>query len=410
MGFDKRTGSAIEGARNATFLPAANETTPDATENGLALGGPAFDHGVSLTALWVGFYRMVEGHAQSLVETQSPPLFYDPLAKALMGEANAARAWHRMIGVLQESVFMSKAAYAKSEYGWFTVRTRFHDDFVLRSLLEHTLLGQEKNNGARPRQLQVVDLACGFDARAFRLTFPPNTLFFELDRAEVLALKNDRLALLSPQPALTCARRVCIPADIVADDWETQLHAQGFDPSLPTCWLMEGILTYLPKAVALQLLDKVKSLSAPGSTFAFDGVNGPMQYTPNMQNRLTLLRDDDAQYNLFLSRPEAFMGQAGFPLEHVRVHFVGDPAASYGRVGPCVFLQAMRIVIRVVIAVLYLGAGLLLGLFVPWYIALPALVVLLAVGEGWAWRYHEWLARQLKLSFFPSTILVEAKV
>lgn len=327
-----------------------------------------------------------------------------------MGEAHAKRAYERMTDALDDSIFLSKAAYARGEQGWFTFRTRYFDDLVQRSLLDHTLQAQQRQGGARPRQLQVVDLACGFDARAFRLTFPPDTVFFEVDRPEVLNLKAARLERIQPPPALTCARRVCIPADIVLDDWEARLRVEGFDPALPTCWLMEGIVTYLDEEQAVRFLGRVKALSAPGSTLAFDGVNGPMRFVPNMQRRMAMLAADNAHYRLFLSDPTALMVRAGYAAKDVRAVFPGDPGASFGRVGPCPFLQAMRVVIRVVIALLYIGAGLLLGLFAPYYAAIPALLVLVVLAEGWAWLFQEWLARRLKLAFFPCAFIVEARV
>lgn len=129
-----------------------------------------------------------------------------------------------------------------------------------------------------------------------------------------------------------------------------------------------------------------------------------------MQRRMALLEADNAAYRLFISRPERFMAQAGFEAKDINFIFPGDAAASFGRVGPCPFLQAMRLVIHLVIALLYVGAGLLLGRFTPWYAALPALLALVVVTEGWAVFFHEWLARRLKLAFFPSAYMIEARV
>ena len=364
-----------------------------------------FEHGVSLTALWSGYHRMQEGI------TAARPLFYDGLAKDLMGEANATQAFQRMQDALEGSFVVSKAAYTHSERVWFSVRTRYYDDMVQCSLLDHTVQAQQRQGGARPRQLQVVDMACGFDARAFRLTFPPDTVFFEVDRAEVLGLKATRLDAVQPAPVLTCARRVCIPADILLDDWEARLVEQGFDPALPACWLMEGIFIYLDEEQAVSVLRRIQAISVPGSTLAFDCVNEPIRFIPNMQRRLSLLAEDHANYRLFLSWPHALMARAGFAAEDVAVILPGDdPRASFGRAGPCPFLQAMRIVIRVVIALIYVGAGLLLGLFIPYYAAIPALLALILIGEAWAVLYKESLARQLKLIFYPCAYMIEARL
>lgn len=358
--------------------------------------------GLSLTALWVGYYRIREAELPS-------PLFFDPLAKALMGEENAEWAFQRMQDTLEDTLVMSKAAYTRTEQGFFPVRTRFIDDHVDRSLRNQVLLAQRGSGGQPPRQLQVVDIACGFDGRAFRLNFPPNTLFFEVDRAEVIALKTNRLALVSPPPSLTCAKRVCIPADIIVDDWESGLEANGFDASLPTVWICEGILTYLPEPVALAFLARVKAVSAPGSTLVCDVVNEAIRNAAPMKKRMDLLSKDGAQYNLFISDPVAFWkGKAGF--SNVKYHLPGEATASYGRIPPHPFLKAMRLVIRLVITMLYLGGGFLCGYLLSLWVAVPVLLAFVVVGEGWAYLFQEWLARRLTMTIYPAAYFTEVSV
>lgn len=361
---------------------------------------PTLELGLSLTALWVGYYRMRE------IE-QKTPLFYDPVAKAIMGEDDARWAFQRMQETLEDSWLMSKAAYARSEANFFPVRTRFIDDHIGRSLEAQILCAQSTSGGKPPRQLQVVDMACGFDGRAFRLDFPTNTLFFEVDREEVMALKKSRLSQIRP-PDLTCARRVCISADIITDKWETALFDNGFDPALPTVWIMEGILTYLPLPVAKALLARVHAISAPGSSLVCDVVNAAIKYATPMKKRMRFLRDEGAEYNLFISDPIAFWTNAGF--SQIRYHFPGDNDASYGRIPPHPFLQVMRIVIRFVIAVLYLGAGFLSGFFLPIWAGIIVLVGSIVLCEGWALLFQEWLARRLTLFFFPLAYFTEVFV
>src|SRR3712207_6608860 len=94
-------------------------------------------------------------------------LFNDPLAAALAGPEGFA--WlERMEPV---PGFGGPALYV-------VVRTRFFDDFLLYACW-----------GAGVRQ--VVLLAAGMDARAFRLTWPSGTRLYELDRPEVLATKEE---------------------------------------------------------------------------------------------------------------------------------------------------------------------------------------------------------------------------
>ena len=364
-------------------------------------GGAPLELGLSLTALWVGYYRIKEASVPC-------PLFFDPLAKALMKEENAEWAFQRMQDTLEDSFFMSKAAYTRTEQGFFPVRTRFIDDHVVRSLYNHVLLAQCSSGGQSPRQLQVVDIACGFDARAFRLNFPDNTLFFEVDRAEVIALKTNRLASISPPPSLTCAKRFCIPADIILDDWEAGLVTNGFDASLPTVWICEGILTYLPEPQALAFLARVRAVSAPGSTLVCDVVNDSIRKAAPMRKRMDLLSKDGAQYNLFISDPVAFWkGKAGF--SDVKYHLPGETTASYGRIPPHPFLKAMRLIIRLHYYLL-VGGAFLSAYFLSLWIAVPVMIGLFVVGEGWAYLFQEWLALRLTMTLYPVAYFTEVSV
>jgi methyltransferase (TIGR00027 family) len=128
-------------------------------------------------------------------------------------------------------------------------RTRFYDDYLLAA-------------GCA----QVVELAAGLDARAFRLAWPPGVRFFELDLPEVLAFKDEVLAAQGAEPA---CERVVVPADL-RDDWAGALRTAGFDPGVPTAWLAEGLLVYLSREDAERLLSAVSELSAPGSQVSFE--------------------------------------------------------------------------------------------------------------------------------------------
>ena len=107
------------------------------------------------------------------------------------------------------------------------VRTRFLDDALLRAVRTAH---------------QVVIVAAGMDARAYRLAWPDGAVVYELDQPAVIAAKNDVLADDDPR-----CRRVAVGVDL-ADDWPTALTESGFDPNAPTVWLIEGLLQYLDEA------------------------------------------------------------------------------------------------------------------------------------------------------------------
>ena len=55
-------------------------------------------------------------------------------------------------------------------------------------------------------------------------------------------------------------------------DWPAALKGAGFDPALPTAWLAEGLLMYLPAEAQDRLFEQITELSAPGSRVAAEAV------------------------------------------------------------------------------------------------------------------------------------------
>lgn len=110
---------------------------------------------------------------------------------------------------------------------------------------------------------QIVLLGSGLDTRAFRLDLPPETAFFEVDLPELFDFKEPVLAAHRARPV--CTRRA-VAADL-RGDWERVLLEQGFRADLPTAWVDEGVLGYVPRAAAYAVAETVTRLSAPGSRF-----------------------------------------------------------------------------------------------------------------------------------------------
>ncbi len=131
-------------------------------------------------------------------------------------------------------------------------RTRYFDDYL--------------HAAAAAGLRQVVILAAGLDARAYRLPWPDGTVVYELDRPQVLEFKRETLAQAGLEPI---AERHEVPVDL-REDWPKALCDSGFDPALPTAWLVEGLLIYLSPAAQDQLFDAMVSLSVPGSRVAIE--------------------------------------------------------------------------------------------------------------------------------------------
>ena len=136
------------------------------------------------------------------------------------------------------------------------MRTRFFDEYFAAATA----------SGIR----QAVILAAGLDSRAYRLTWPPGTVVYEVDRPAVVEFKTTTMAGLGAEPTAT---RRTVGIDL-REDWPAALRAAGFDESAPTAWLAEGLLIYLPPEAQDRLLDTITGLSAPGSAVATEYVPG----------------------------------------------------------------------------------------------------------------------------------------
>ncbi|OBJ88182.1 SAM-dependent methyltransferase [Mycobacterium asiaticum] len=133
-------------------------------------------------------------------------------------------------------------------------RTRFYDQFFL--------------DATRSGIAQVVILASGLDARAYRLAWPAGTVVYEVDMPEVIDFKTLTLSELGAKPT---AERRTVAVDL-RDDWASALRAAGFDTEAPSAWSAEGLLVYLPDDAQDALFDNITALSAPGSRLAFEFV------------------------------------------------------------------------------------------------------------------------------------------
>ncbi|GAA2814221.1 SAM-dependent methyltransferase [Streptomyces showdoensis] len=198
--------------------------------------------GVGRTALLVAAARAIETY-------RADSLARDPLAEHFVRATPVSADWP----VHPDQVPGGTADPLWGRLGrYFGLRTRVLDDHLLGSV----------RTGVR----QVVLLGAGLDSRAFRLDWPPGCTVHELDTAEVLAFKQE---VLNRSGAVPVAERRPLAVDL-RDDWERALLDAGFSPGLPTAWLAEGLLLYLPAGAERRLVATVDRLSAAGSTLAYE--------------------------------------------------------------------------------------------------------------------------------------------
>jgi methyltransferase (TIGR00027 family) len=251
---------------------------------------------VGLTSLWVA--------ANRARETESPGrLFADPFARPLAGEEGFA--------LLARSQATKPGPPSEGPDPYLSIRTRFFDDALIGAV------------GERP-EAQVVLLAAGMDARAFRLNWPVGVALYEVDRQEVFDQKEPVLRDLGAQQA--CTRRI-VPADLERD-WIGPLLAAGFDPGRPSAFLAEGLLFYLEESVADALLAGLSRIACTDSWLGADLVDPSLLASPYVRSFLDELGRLGCPWRLATSDPEQFFGRHGWS---AKVVVPGETEAHYGR-------------------------------------------------------------------------------
>jgi methyltransferase (TIGR00027 family) len=223
---------------------------------------------VAATARWTAAERARES-------ARPDRLFDDPLAEALAGEEGRALAeWMHRDGLFEQP--------------GFAVRTRYFDDVLTSSVAEH----------GTP---QVVVVGAGMEARAYRLALPPDLAWYELDKPELLALKDEVLTEIGAAPK--CAYRP-VGVDLTTE-WAGPLTAAGFDATRPAVWLLEGLLMYMEPADVYRLLDDLTELSSAGSELLTDTVGRSVLDSPDVQPIRDRLAEQGSPWRFGTDRPEA---------------------------------------------------------------------------------------------------------
>ena len=202
---------------------------------------------VGATAVMVALARAAEtASADPLIRDQ----FAEPLVSTpeLAGVREQVTAWWTR----EPDDPDGGAADSQQMITYQAVRTHFFDAYFANAVAA----------GIR----QVVILAAGLDSRAYRLDWPAGTAVYEIDLPKVLEYKAETLAGHGATPI---ADRRPVPVDL-RHDWPQALRDAGFDASLPTAWLAEGLLPFLPAAAQEAMFTSIDSLSGSGSRLAVE--------------------------------------------------------------------------------------------------------------------------------------------
>ncbi|WP_343601220.1 class I SAM-dependent methyltransferase [Mycobacterium sp.] len=196
---------------------------------------------VGSTALGVAAARAAETASEN-------PLISDPFARVFV-EAAGTGMWN-LYASPPADIEPELRVWLTAMVDFMAVRTAFFDEFFLAAA----------ESGVR----QMVILAAGLDARAWRLPWPDGVTVYELDQPKVLDFKTTTLRRHGAHPACD---QVAVPVDL-RQDWPEALQQAGFDASQPCAWSAEGLLRYLPAAGQDLLFERIHALSAAGSRLA----------------------------------------------------------------------------------------------------------------------------------------------
>ncbi|BDA46207.1 Putative S-adenosyl-L-methionine-dependent methyltransferase [Coccomyxa sp. Obi] len=278
----------------------------------------------------VSFSSRIAAGMRAYESKEKAPLFSDPPAEVLAGRKGmqaASTTMKRNEDAANEEAVASKAD-RKFPVGRMVLRTLYYDDHLLAAC----------KAGAR----QVVLLGAGMDTRAWRLELPEGISWFEIDRADVLNAK--RKVLTKAQASfsvdtnkgakypLRAAKYSTCDADFAVDGWTKSLIAAGFDPSVPTVWIAEGLLPYLSEAVVTALFKEARSVSAKRSrllVMAFTTEEMMKSYNDcATQTDVAWLKELAATFKSSFPRdPQPYLEERGWHAESVA--FYSDLADKY---------------------------------------------------------------------------------
>jgi len=205
---------------------------------------------LSKTAEYVAFYRALE-----TLERRREPLFEDAFAASFLWPPHALAIRASRAGAVHGLVCMHVDRNAPGARLVSALRTRFFDDLARDSAA----------HGIR----QLVVLGAGFDCRAHRLAELSTTRVFEVDREEMSAAKQAGL-----RRAQARAREDIhyVGSDLAAEAPNDALIRSGWDATLPTLFLCEGVTNYLTEAAVLRIFSAT-GRAAPKSRLAFSYID-----------------------------------------------------------------------------------------------------------------------------------------
>jgi len=179
-------------------------------------------------------------------------------------------------------------------------RVRYFDDFI-KTAIEGGLE-------------QLIILGAGYDTRAYRIEgIKGKVMVFEVDRPETLKAKMEKIKeIFGSLPDHV----VYVPVDFRVERLGQRLTDCGYNKSLKTLFVMEGLIMYLPVEAVDDILAYVIENSGKGSKILFDYfpdsvIKGTCEAGRNMREYAEMA-GEPLQFSISEGTMESFLAKRGF--------------------------------------------------------------------------------------------------
>lgn len=197
----------------------------------------------------VAAYRAAES-----LRPQAQRVCYDPFARHFLGPSLRLLTSNRWLAELGMRFADSVAPGGPGEV---LARTPFIDDCLKKRIADG--IGQ------------MVILGAGYDTRAFRFRhLLASVKVFEVDKPATQTAKVEKARKLA---GTVSVHVIYVPVDFDKDNIEDQLIARGYDPTVKTFFIWEGVTMYLTAEGVDQTLALVAKRSGAGSSIVFNYVH-----------------------------------------------------------------------------------------------------------------------------------------
>lgn len=272
----------------------------------------------SRTAEYMALFRALE-----TAQPGDKRLFVDPFAAGFLGPSL------RLAFYLARIPGIGAGISKYIDYRWPGART----SGVARTRLIDDLVTESFGQGLA----QVVILGSGFDARTYRLNFPPVTRVFEVDQPATLRAKarimRRRLGALPPSVAF-------VELDFNRQELGPLLQQAGFRHRQPALFLWEGVTNYLTEESVDATLRWIGSAAPPSElifTFVDKAVLGDAaQFNGKERLRRTLASASEHwTFGLDPAKLRQYLSLCGFDLlddlgaAEYRTRYLGTPGVGY---------------------------------------------------------------------------------